>query len=126
MILDLYNYLPSTSGKKIIANFLEGRRNQRCNKNGSSSLESLELFSSINPLDQTIEDNIFYCQTKYPNAEFIPADCDNYDEDEWVTEDSFEERNIFEVLDDEILHQNNVKYNLCLIVVVLYIWLKNA
>lgn len=63
---------------------------------------------------------------KYPNAEFIPADCDNYDEDEWVTEDSFEERNIFEVLDDEILHQNNVKYNLCLIVVVLYIWLKNA
>ena len=83
-ILDLYNYLPSTLRKKIIANLLKGSRNQRCNKNGSSSLESLEPFSSINPLDETIEDNIFYCQTKYPKTEFIPTDYDSYDEDERV------------------------------------------
>ena len=43
------------------------------NQKTSPSLELLYSLSSINPLDQPIEDNIYH-QTTYPNAEFIQAD----------------------------------------------------
>ena len=73
--------------------------NQWCDKKGSSSLEPLDIFSSINPLDHSIEDNFFYHQTSCSNAEFIQADYDSDDEGEWIAEDLFEERSIFEILD---------------------------
>ena len=61
-------------------------------------------FSSMDPLNQPIEDITLYQQTTYPFAEFIQADYDSDDEDEYVTEDSFKKRNIFEILDDDILY----------------------
>lgn len=85
-------------------NWLEGSRNQRCNKKGSSYLKPLDPFSSIDPLDQTTEDNIYH-QATYPNAEFMQANHDSDDEDEQVTEGSFEKRNTVEILDDEMLYQ---------------------
>lgn len=58
----------------------------------------------MDPLNQPIEDIILYQQTTYPFAEFIQADYDSDDEDEYVTEDSSKKRNIFEILDDDILY----------------------
>ena len=58
----------------------------------------------MDPLNQPIEDIILYQQTTYLFAEFIQADYDSDDEDEYVTEDSFKKRNIFEILDDDILY----------------------
>ena len=58
----------------------------------------------MDPLNQPIEDIIFYQQKTYPFAEFIQADYDSDDADEYVTEDSFKKRNIFEILDDDILY----------------------
>ena len=48
---------------------------------GSSYLKPLDPFSSIDPLDQTTEDNIYH-QATYPNAEFMQANHDSDDEDE--------------------------------------------
>lgn len=59
-------------------------------KKGSSSLESLDFFSSIDPLDQPVEVNILYHQKTYTNAEFIQGYYDHYDEEEWVTKDLFD------------------------------------
>ena len=58
----------------------------------------------MDPLNQPIEDITLYQQATYPFAEFIQADYDSDDEDEYVTEDSFKKRNIFEILDDDILY----------------------
>ena len=91
------NYLTSTSGKEIIANDWKAVGIRDAIKEGSSSLDILDPFSSIDPLDQPIEGNIFYHETTYPNAEFIQANYDNDDEDEWATGDFFEERSIFEI-----------------------------
>ena len=64
------------------------------------------FLSTLEPLDPfpSIDFYIFYGQATYLNAEFTQADYDNDNEDEWVSKDSFEERNIFEILDDEILY----------------------
>ena len=102
-ILELYNYLTSKSGKEIIANGLKAAGISDAIKT-FLPLEPLNLFSSIDTLDQPIEGNIFYHQTTYPNAEFIEANYDSDNEDEWITEDSFEERNISEISNDEMLY----------------------
>lgn len=100
----MYNYLISTSSKEIIANGCKTAGISDAVKKGSSCLESLDFFSSIDPLDQQIEVNILYYQTTYPNAEFIQGYYDHDDEDEWVTEDLFDERSNFWILDDEMLY----------------------
>ena len=89
-ILELHNYFTSTLGKKITANGWNAVGIINAIKKGFFSLKSLDSSSSINPWDQQIEDNIFYHQTTYSNAEFIQVDYDSDDEDEWVNENSFE------------------------------------
>lgn len=76
-------------GKGDYCQWLEGSRNQSCYKKGSLPLEALNSFSSMDPLNQPIEDIILYQQTTYPFAEFIQADYDSDNADEYVTEDSF-------------------------------------
>ena len=82
-------------GEEDYCQWLEGSRNQSCYKKGSSPLEALNSFSSMDPLNQPIDDIILYQQTTCPFAEFILADYGSDDEDEYVTEDSFKKRNIF-------------------------------
>ena len=60
-------------GQENYCQWLEGSRNQWYSQKISSSLEPLYPLSSINPLDQPTEDNIYH-QTTYPNAEFRQAD----------------------------------------------------
>ena len=69
-------------------------------KNGSSSLDLLDPFSAIDPLEQLAHDEIFGRQRTYPTESSTNFESD--DEDEWVFEDSLtEDRNIFYIFDDE-------------------------
>ena len=100
-IIELYNHFTSSGGREIIANGWEAAGITNATKKGAPSLDLLNPFSSIDPLEQPTGDSIFSQQTIA--AELVQANYESDDEDEWVVEDSqIEDRNIFEIFDDEM------------------------
>ena len=95
----MYNHLTSTTRKEITANGWKAVGITDAIKNGSCSLDPLDLFSTIDPLEQPAEDETFGRQRTYPTESSTNFESD--DEDEWVFEDSLtEDRNIFDIFDD--------------------------
>ena len=67
-------------------------------KNNSSSLDPLDPFSTIDPLEQPAGDEIFVRQRTYPMES--STNFESGVEDEWVFEDSLtKDRNIFDIFD---------------------------
>ena len=96
----MYNRFTSTAGKEIIVNGWKAAGITDAIKNGSSSLDPLDPFNTIDLLKQPADDEIFGRQRTYLTESCI--NFENYDEDEWVFEDSLtEDRNIFGIFDDE-------------------------
>ena len=94
-LIELYNHFTSTPGKEIIANGWKAAGITDTIKNGSSSLDPLDPSSTIDPLEQPADDEIFTRQRTYPMESSTNFESDN--EDEWVFEDSLtKNRNIFD------------------------------
>ena len=99
-LIELYNNFTSTVGKEIIANGWKAAGITDTIKNGSSSLDPIDPFPTIEPLEQPAYYEIFGRQRTHPTESSTNFECD--DEDEWVFEDSLtEDRNIFDIFDDE-------------------------
>ena len=99
-LIELCNHFTSTTRKEITANWWKAAGITGAIKNGSSSLDPLDLFSTIDPLEQPADDETFGRQRTYPTESSTNFESDN--EDEWVFEDSStEDRNIFDIFDDE-------------------------
>ena len=65
---------------------MEGSWNTDAIKNGSSSPDPLDPFSTTDPLEQPSGDDFFGRQRTYPTES--SANFESDDEDEWVFEDS--------------------------------------
>ena len=81
-LIELYNHFISTAEKEI-----------------TSSFDRLDPFSTIDPLEQPADDEIFDRKITYRKIAFLTESSTNFeshDEDEWVFEDSLtEDSNIF-------------------------------
>ena len=99
-LIELYNHFTSTAGKEIIANGWNAAGITNAIKNGSSSLDPLDPFSTTDPSEQPADDEIFGRQITYPTES--STNFESGDEDEYVFEDSLTEgKNIFDIFDDE-------------------------
>ena len=99
-LIELYNHFTLTAWKEITANGWKAAGITVAIKNSSSSFDPLDLFSTIDPLEQPADDETFGRQRIYPTESSTNFESD--DEDEWVFEDSLtEDRNIFYIFDDE-------------------------
>ena len=58
-VIELYNHFASTAGKEIIVNGWKAAGITDVINNGYSSLDPLDPFSSIDPLEQPADDEIF-------------------------------------------------------------------
>ena len=97
-LIELYNHFTSSTGKEIIPNGWKAAGITNAIKNNSSSLDPLDPFSTIDPLEQPAGDEIFVRQRTYPMES--PTNFESDVEDEWVFEDSLtKDGNIFDIFD---------------------------
>ena len=97
-LIELYDHFTSTTAKEIIPNGWKGAGITDAIKNNSSSLDPLDPFSTIDPLEQPAGNEIFVRQRTYPMESSTNFESDV--EDEWVFEDSLtKDRNIFDIFD---------------------------
>ena len=91
----MYNHFTPKAGKEIIANGWKAAGITDAIKNGSSSFDPLDPFSTIDPLELPAEMKFTYLTESSTNFE-------SNEEAEWVFEDSLtEDINIFDIFDDE-------------------------
>ena len=76
-LIELYNHFTSTAGKEIIVNGWKATGIIDAMKNGSSSLDPLDPFSTIEPLEQPADDEIFGIQRTYPTESSTSFESDD-------------------------------------------------
>ena len=99
-LIELLNHFTSTAGKETIANRWKAAGITDDIKSGSSSLDLLDPFSTIDPFEQQADDEIFGRQRTYPTES--STNFESNDEDERIFEYSLaQNRYIFNIFDDE-------------------------
>ena len=85
-LIELYNHFTSTAQKEMIANGGKALRITDAINYSSSCLDSLNLWSTIDPLEQPADDEILGRQRTYCTEPYTNFKSD--DKDEWVFADS--------------------------------------
>ena len=99
-LIELYNHFTSKAEKEIVANGWKPAGITDAIKNGCSSLDLLDPFFRIVSLEQPIVSEIFGRQIIYPTES--STNFESSDKNKWIFEDSLtEDRNIFDIFDDE-------------------------
>ena len=101
-LIDLYNHFTSQAGREVIANGWKAAGITDAIEKGSASLEPLDPFSQIDPLFQPDDEELFTRNPTYPTIE-PSTNPDSDDDDEWIHDgdSADEDRNIFDIFDDE-------------------------
>ena len=85
-LIELYNHFTSTAQKEIIANGWKAVRITDAINSSSFCLDPLNLFSTIDLLEQPADDEILGRQRTYRTESYTNFKSDN--KDEWVFADS--------------------------------------
>ena len=117
-MLEMYDYLTSAKGKKIIIKGLEAAGITQAILGGSNSLPSLDPFSEVDPMENdTIVSMEEACHNSFDERDYAtcyrsePNDDETSDDEEVFYHETLEEegdtsRNIFDVIDDELDQQS--------------------